>query len=74
MVRLRNGGVLDTAFPPAERTGPPGGRYSNELFTNGTGKSLNFNQYGSTPSGGIEVDRVLRSNSRCHNEQPGAAR
>jgi DNA-binding transcriptional MerR regulator len=28
---------LDTAFPPAERTGPPGGRYANELFTEGAG-------------------------------------
>jgi len=28
---------LDAAFPPAERTGPPGGRYANELFTSGAG-------------------------------------
>lgn len=28
---------LDAAFPPAERTGPPGGRYANELFTHGAG-------------------------------------
>ncbi|WP_229404267.1 MerR family transcriptional regulator [Micromonospora sp. NBRC 110038] len=28
---------LDEAFPPAERTGPPGGRYANELFTDGVG-------------------------------------
>lgn len=28
---------LDTSFPPAERTGPPGGRYANELFTGGAG-------------------------------------
>ncbi|MFI5509198.1 MerR family transcriptional regulator [Mycobacterium sp. NPDC051804] len=28
---------LDTAFPPAERTGPPGGHYANELFTDGAG-------------------------------------
>ncbi len=28
---------LDAAFPPAQRTGPPGGRYANELFTHGAG-------------------------------------
>ena len=28
---------LDAAFPPAERTGPPGGHYANELFTHGSG-------------------------------------
>lgn len=28
---------LDAAFPAAERTGPPGGHYANELFTVGTG-------------------------------------
>ncbi|WP_099037263.1 MerR family transcriptional regulator [Mycobacterium neglectum] len=28
---------LDAAFPPAERTGPPGGQYANELFTEGAG-------------------------------------
>ncbi|GAA3208348.1 MerR family transcriptional regulator [Dactylosporangium siamense] len=28
---------LDAAFGPAERTGPPGGRYANELFTAGAG-------------------------------------
>jgi effector-binding domain-containing protein len=28
---------LDAAYPPAERTGPPGGRYANELFTEGAG-------------------------------------
>ncbi|PRC55810.1 MerR family transcriptional regulator, partial [Mycobacterium sp. ITM-2017-0098] len=26
---------LDTAFPPAERTGPPGGHYENALFAHG---------------------------------------
>ncbi|WP_327002149.1 MerR family transcriptional regulator [Dactylosporangium sp. NBC_01737] len=30
-------GELDAAFGPAERTGPPGGRYANELFTAGEG-------------------------------------
>ena len=28
---------LDTAFPSSERTGPPGGHYANELFTDGAG-------------------------------------
>jgi DNA-binding transcriptional MerR regulator len=28
---------LDAAFAPAERAGPPGGRYTNELFTAGAG-------------------------------------
>ncbi|MET7402364.1 MerR family transcriptional regulator [Dactylosporangium sp. NPDC005572] len=28
---------LDAAYPPAGRTGPPGGRYANELFTEGAG-------------------------------------
>ena len=28
---------LDAAFPATERTGPPGGRYANELFTKGAG-------------------------------------
>ncbi|WP_229074455.1 MerR family transcriptional regulator [Actinoplanes sp. DH11] len=28
---------LDAAFPPAERTGPPGGRYANALYTGGSG-------------------------------------
>ncbi|RKN47923.1 MerR family transcriptional regulator [Micromonospora endolithica] len=28
---------LDSAFPQAERAGPPGGRYANDLFTEGAG-------------------------------------
>ena len=28
---------LDAAYPPAARTGPPGGRYANELFADGAG-------------------------------------
>jgi len=28
---------LDAVFPPSERTGPPGGRYANELFADGAG-------------------------------------
>ncbi|OBK80359.1 MerR family transcriptional regulator [Mycobacterium sp. 1164985.4] len=33
---------LDRAFPEAERTGPPGGRYANELFTQGVGSMTVF--------------------------------
>jgi DNA-binding transcriptional MerR regulator len=33
---------LDAAFPAAERTGPRGGRYANELFTEGAGTMTVF--------------------------------
>lgn len=33
---------LDAAFPPAERTGAPGGLYANELFTEGAGAMTVF--------------------------------
>ncbi len=33
---------LDAAFPAADRTGPPGGRYANELFTEGAGTMTVF--------------------------------
>lgn len=33
---------LDSAFPPSERTGPPGGRYDNNLFTDGAGAMTVF--------------------------------
>jgi DNA-binding transcriptional MerR regulator len=33
---------LDAAFPPAERTGQPGGHYANELFTHGAGAMTVF--------------------------------
>jgi DNA-binding transcriptional MerR regulator len=33
---------LDAAFPPPERTGPPGGHYANELFTHGAGAMTVF--------------------------------
>jgi DNA-binding transcriptional MerR regulator len=33
---------LDVAFPPGERTGPPAGRYANELFTHGSGEMTVF--------------------------------
>ena len=42
---------LDAAFPPAEHTGPPGGRYDNELFTHG--------------AGGLTVFRPVRSPRRA---------
>ena len=47
---------LDAAFPPAERTGPPGGQYSNELFTDGTGEFVVFRPVRvPRPAGRIEV-------------------
>jgi DNA-binding transcriptional MerR regulator len=47
---------LDSAFPPAERTGPPGGHYANELFTQGAG-SMSVYRPVRTPrrTGRIEV-------------------
>lgn len=33
---------IESAYPPAERTGPPGGLYDNELFTAGTGRMTVF--------------------------------
>ncbi|HEX4428173.1 MAG TPA: MerR family transcriptional regulator [Frankiaceae bacterium] len=33
---------LDSAFPASERIGPPGGRYDNELFTEGRGAMTVF--------------------------------
>jgi DNA-binding transcriptional MerR regulator len=33
---------LDAAFPPAERTGPPGGLYANKLFTHDAGTMTVF--------------------------------
>ncbi len=47
---------LDAAFPPEERTGPPGGRYANELFTMGYGVMTVFRPVRiPRPSGRIEV-------------------
>ena len=47
---------LDAAFPPAERTGPPGGQYANELFTHGAGAFAVFRPVrAARPSGRIEV-------------------
>ena len=47
---------LDTTFPSAERTGPPGGHYTNELFTEGAGEMLVFRPVRiPRPSGRIEV-------------------
>ena len=47
---------LDAAYPPAERTGAPGGLYANELFTAGSGAVTVFRPV-RTPrrSGRIEV-------------------
>ncbi|WP_255610040.1 MerR family transcriptional regulator [Micromonospora sp. PLK6-60] len=47
---------LDESFPPTERTGPPGGRYANELFTDGIGLMTVFRPVRSPrASGRIEV-------------------
>lgn len=47
---------LDAAFPPSERTGPPGGHYSNELFTRGAGSLTVYRPVRIPRSGGrIEV-------------------
>jgi DNA-binding transcriptional MerR regulator len=47
---------LDTAFPPAERTGPPSGTYANELFTVGAGTMTVFRTVRDPrPSGRIKV-------------------
>ncbi|PTA45224.1 MerR family transcriptional regulator [Micromonospora sp. RP3T] len=47
---------LDESFPPTERTGPSGGRYANELFTDGIGLMTVFRPVRSPrASGRIEV-------------------
>lgn len=47
---------LDEAFPPAERTGPPGGCYADELFTHGAGEFTVFRPVRTPrPSGRIRV-------------------
>jgi DNA-binding transcriptional MerR regulator len=47
---------LDAAYPVSERTGPPGGRYANELFTEGAGAATVYRPVGDPhPSGRIEV-------------------
>ena len=47
---------LDQAFPPAERTGPPGGQYANALFAHGAGVMMVFRPVRTPrPSGRIEV-------------------
>jgi DNA-binding transcriptional MerR regulator len=47
---------LDAAFPPAEHTGPPGGRYANALFTDGAGVLTVFRPVRDPRAGGrIEV-------------------
>jgi effector-binding domain-containing protein len=50
---------LDTAFPAADRTGPPGGRYDNELFTEGRGGLTVFRPVRDPrASGRIELTRL----------------
>lgn len=50
---------LDTAFPPAERTGAPGGHYANELFTEGAGPLTVYRPVRTSRAGGrIEVVRL----------------
>ncbi|MFB9236342.1 MerR family transcriptional regulator [Plantactinospora siamensis] len=47
---------LDAAYPVAERTGPPGGQYANELFTDGTGVMTVYRPVRRPrPAGRIEV-------------------
>lgn len=47
---------LDEEFPPVERTGPPGGHYANELFTQGVGAFTVFRPVREPrPSGRIRV-------------------
>ena len=47
---------LDAAYPASERTGPPGGRYANELFTKGAGAVAVYRPVRDPhPSGRIEV-------------------
>lgn len=48
---------LDAAFPSPERTGPPGGRYANELFTGGTGTMTVFRPV-QQPRGGGRVEAI----------------
>jgi DNA-binding transcriptional MerR regulator len=48
---------LDAAFPQAERTGPPGGRYANELFTDGLGTLTVFRPV-RDPRGGGRIDVI----------------
>jgi DNA-binding transcriptional MerR regulator len=47
---------LDAAYPQAERTGPPGGHFANELFTDGAGEMAVYRPVRSPrASGRIEV-------------------
>jgi DNA-binding transcriptional MerR regulator len=51
--------ALDAAFPAPDRTGPPGGRYDNELFTDGVGGLTVFRPVRDPqPSGRIEVTQL----------------
>lgn len=47
---------LDAAVPAGQRSGPPGGRYDNELFTDGAGTVCVFRPFRELrPSRGVEV-------------------
>lgn len=47
---------LDAAYPASERTGPPGGRYAGELFSDGVGELLVYHPVRHPrPTGRIEV-------------------
>ncbi|GAB3228603.1 MerR family transcriptional regulator [Mycolicibacterium hippocampi] len=47
---------LDAAYPEADRTGPPGGHYANELFSHGVGVMTVFRPVRAPrPSGRIEA-------------------
>lgn len=48
--------LLDAEFPERERTGPPGGQYSNDLFTQGAGSLAVYRPVRDPrPAGRIEV-------------------
>jgi effector-binding domain-containing protein len=53
---------LDSAYPLAERTGPPGGCYANELFTDGIGELTVYHPVRRPESTGnierLELDQV----------------
>lgn len=48
--------TLDAAVPPGQRSGPPGGRYDNELFTEGSGTVCVFRPFHDLrPVRGVEI-------------------
>ena len=51
--------ALDAAYPESDRTGPPGGRYDNELFTQGRGGVTVFRPVRAPHSSGlVQVTRL----------------